>query len=320
MKQIGRYTLVIIAALAVAGCGGAGTAVPQGAMTQSRAHKASSSSGDLLYVTYGHEVYVLTFPTLKKVETFTPPTWLGFNGASNPNDGDMCFDNDKSVYLFAHGGTKPYAAIGTPTEGESNFDCAWDPTTNGLAITVDSFTKGTWVNVYTNPSGYPTTYSSPSLNFMEYAAYDGDGNLFVNGQGPSGGALVELPKGGNKLVTLSTGTLSPYGPLAWDGNYMTLPQRRDIYRFETSGSSLTIVGKTVMKDTTVPMQITIAGDLIVGDAINQSGNGHVNGRWLGLWNYPKGGKPYTAIRFVRKKEGIGTVLVSVAPSGPHIHK
>ena len=77
MKQIGRYTLVIIAGLAVAGCGGAGATVPQGAITQSRAHQASGSSGDLLYVTYGHEVYVLTFPTLKKVETFTPPTWLG---------------------------------------------------------------------------------------------------------------------------------------------------------------------------------------------------------------------------------------------------
>jgi hypothetical protein len=63
------YALGVIAALAFAGCGGAGTAVPQGAITQSRAHKASSSSGDLLYMAAPYGIMMLSYPDLKVVST-----------------------------------------------------------------------------------------------------------------------------------------------------------------------------------------------------------------------------------------------------------
>jgi len=315
LRSWGRLVALIGAALIVAGCGqtGSAEAVPQGATAQPKVHRAAS--GALLYVAFDETVYVFKYPTLKQVETFKPPSWLGFNGASNPNDGDMCFDNYSTVYLFAHGATKPYASVGAPSETES-FDCALDPVTKNLAVTYSKSGAGnTWVDVYSNPSGSPTKYSSSAMNYIEYAAYDADGDLFVDGQAVAGYGLLELPKGGSAFITLSTGSFAPSGPLAWDGQYMTITEGRNIYRFQTSGSSITIVGETATKDSPGFTHFAIQGDQAVGKA-NEQGSGEKNSRWFGVWHYPQGGRPFTSVQLIRKnkKDIIGTILVSVAPS------
>src|ERR1700688_3707244 len=111
----------------LAGCGGSQTSaqasiVPQGAMAQRRAHGSSGSSGDLLYVVLYKYLSIYTYPKLKKLKTLNTGTWLGLRGDSNPNNGDMCFDNYAQVFVFKHGATQPYVTIPQPPSAET-FDC-----------------------------------------------------------------------------------------------------------------------------------------------------------------------------------------------------
>jgi hypothetical protein len=97
---------------------------------------------------------------------------------------------------------------------------------------------------------------------------------------------------------------------------MTMTIRDVIYRFAVSGSSVSVVGKTRVKDAPIDADFAIQSGMAVGRA-SKVGNGQRNGRWLGLWAYPTGGKPVTVIKIARpgKKDIIGAALVSVGSSG-----
>jgi hypothetical protein len=70
-----RYTLGVIAAIALAGCGGSGRgatgAVPQSVAVQTGPHKASSSYGDLLYVLTNYGITLVSYPDLQVVGNIT---------------------------------------------------------------------------------------------------------------------------------------------------------------------------------------------------------------------------------------------------------
>jgi len=308
-----RFAAFTLTLAMLAGCGGqigSTGAVPQAA-SQARAHRAKSD--DLLYLSLGSKMYVFKYPSLDKVTIFKAPTWVGFHGASNPSNGDMCFDNYFTVYLYKHGQTAPYASLVPPSDNGS-FDCALDPGTNSIAMTITTQDEKQLIEVYSSPSSNPTSYSISQLRYLEYAGYDGAGNLFVDGETGSGYGLAELPKGGNEFVMLSTGSVVPDGALAWDGQHMTMATFQDIYQFEVSGSSISVIGKTVLKGASVGLpRLAIEGDRLIGAARNRSSH-EKHTKWLGIWSYPEGGKPLATMPLVSRHNPIGTVLISVAPS------
>jgi hypothetical protein len=113
-----------LAAVLLAGCGGLNTAmsgaVPQSVMAPNRVHRASASSGDLLYVanegsdgSYGQDVGVVTYPQGQPVMTITGigPPW------------GICSDTSGNVWVvtlggyaheFPHGGTTEIARLRIP--------------------------------------------------------------------------------------------------------------------------------------------------------------------------------------------------------------
>jgi hypothetical protein len=319
-----RNALALCAALAVlAGCSALGSpSVPRdaqafGAAASGGRARHAKSDGELLYATIGNNTYVYGYPSMKPVQTLKTG-WLGFKGGSDSNNGNMCFDTYGPVYVYAHGGKQPIAKI-DPFSNADTFDCAFDPTTHDLAITIMNGEQKPQVVVYSSLSGNPATYADPNMADYYYVGYDDNGNLFVDGIAGSGHWLLdELPKGASSFVELTVDGGPPgYDTLRWDGTYMTVRCLKVIYQFTVSGSTATIVGTTSLKGDSNYSEDTIAGDALLADHPGKyNGSSPHDARLLGLWHYPKGGNAYDVVKIPRpsKKDSLGTVLLSVAPS------
>ena len=320
-----------IAATVLAACGGsqppigAPGAMPHGTMTQNRVHQLSGYSGDLLYAPVGYHLSIYSYPDLKRLEIInTFPNPLGLWADSDPNSGDMCFDNFGDVYVFKHGATQPYATI-SQRSGETQ-DCAFDPVTDDLAITYwdDNPSLHSWVSIYKPPyDGTPTEYSDAGMPFMLYDAYDASGDLFVDGQDTLGCECLydELPKGSKTFIEFEDSQLGA-GSLRWDGQYMTVTWPNVIYRFTVSGSMLTVVGKTAYEDVTRDDGFNMHGNTAMGWALHKGLQG--KGRHIGFWHYPNGDEPFKVIKvFSRPKDldwAAGIPVVSVDPSRSRIRR
>jgi hypothetical protein len=151
----------------------------------------------------------------------------------------------------------------------------------------NSYGPGGQVVIFKNATGSGTVYNTP-LAKEYFNGYDPSGNLFADGLGSSYNfALVELPKGSKKFVTIKT-TNSPKfpGSVQWDGTYLTVFDQTtsETYRYTVSGTTATL------KNT---VQFTGAGDcaqtwivkglLYCGDAGNDGGE---------VFKYPAGGSPF----------------------------
>ena len=317
---------VWLAVVLLAGCGGSqvGGSMPMGeSVSQAKAHKMSGLSGNLLYVTIHGFIYAYTYPGYKQVLTFKSGLYLP-DGASDPNNGNLCFASGGPVLVYAHGSTNPLARL-SPPSGDETYDCAFDPTTDNLAITITDFTPGKcWIAVYTTLSGNPTMYSVPNMSYLRFVGYDGAGDLFVNGDGASSEVLDELPQGNSKFLALTLPRqIEELQSIRWDGTYITVRSNTTIYRLRFTGSTGTIVGSTMLtgaEQNNWGDAFTIEGDEVIGPHPEKHPGPY---RPLGFWHYPDGDKPFKVIMVRRPDEGhfgIGTVAVSVAPSGSHIRK
>lgn len=325
LARLGRNALTLCAVLSVfAGCG-VQYDVPRSAspaVTAQGRTRSLESSNELLYVSTGEQTDVLSYPGLKNEGTLTPHGYLGF-GTTDPNTGNVFFDDTYMVYEYKHGGSSPIASIDPPYEGDFYyFDCAIDPATSNIAISADKFgMPGGYVAVYTTPSGAPTIYSDPNLASPLFLGYDNKGNLFVDGYGyGTGYVLAELPKGGSTFTDISLNEqLNALLSIQWDGSYMTVRSGNAIYRFTVSGSSGTVVGKTVLSGAWGISNGTfwIQGDTVIGPHLSKTdGNGRHNGRYLGFWRYPLGGKAFKIVTTLSKsqQDRILSATVSAAPS------
>jgi hypothetical protein len=155
-----------------------------------------------------------------------------------------------------------------------------------------------------------------------FTTYDNQGNLFVDGGYNTNAELGEFPKGGAPFVTIPLNQGWFWDSLQWDGAYLALdvptgkPQGPStIYRVAVSGSSATVVGKTLLysrfreRNYQVDCQFWIQGNAILG--------GEKPEQDLAAWSYPAGGEPRKV--FKPGKEVCG-VTVSVAPSGNRIRR
>jgi len=166
--------------------------------------------------------------------------------------------------------------------------CAMD-TSGDLAVGIlDASGQGAGdVVIFKNASGSGTAYATP-LDEEFFDGYDNQGNLFADGftGDRSGFALVELPKGSSKFVTIKTSNNVRFpGSVQWDGTYLTVfdQDTEKIYQYTVSGTTATLKGTVSFSGTNDCAQTWIVPGLVYcGDAGN--GEGYA-------LKYPSGGSP-----------------------------
>lgn len=211
-----------------------------------------------------------------------------------------------AVFEYAHGSVIPIATLKDP--GYEPVSCSIDPTTGNLAVGNYATTGDEQGNVaiYKDAKGKPHDYTAPNINFVFSCAYDGLGNLFVDGQTPgSAFGFAELPKSGTsfKSITLNQpfGTLVGY--VAWDGKYVAILDRSAsvIYQFTISGRKGKQVGSTSLVGAGNIVQFWIQSpEVIASDGSNLD---------VGIWNYPSGG---TAVKVITGfSQPVGVTISSI---------
>jgi hypothetical protein len=132
-----------------------------------------ASSSDLLYVTTGNDVDLLSYPGLSRVGTL-----VGFNGPKGE-----CVDGAGNVWItsayagrvieYPHGATSPIAVL----NADDAVACTIDSSSGNLAVANESDA----VQVFAHARTRPATYACPNA-YLFNCAYDAAGNLFVEGQ------------------------------------------------------------------------------------------------------------------------------------------
>ena len=132
--------------------------------------------------------------------------------------------------------------------------------------------------------------------------------MFVDGASSNTNfVLAELPKGGKAFVALTVdGTITNAGAIQWDGNYITIMNGASIYRLQISGSTATIVGQTKLILAWGDGDFWIQGDTVIGPHISDRPH---NGRWVGFWHYPGGGRAYEVIRTLSKDRHLSLIHI-----------
>jgi hypothetical protein len=300
----------LCAAIAMlAACGGsqppigAPGAMPQGRAIITHADRGGSwmlpdaASQDLLYVSDSTWVSVYSYPE-GKLEGRLRHFYIA-QGMCVDKKGDV-FVTDlgfNKIFVYAHGSTKRLRTI-TGYGGPAG--CSIDPGTGDLAAS--DLTDGN-VAVYKNARGIPKVYKSASLWEAFWCGYDGQGNLFVDGQNyPSKGqgfVFLELAKDGSSLnvITLDQSMGFP-GGVQWDGKHIAVgsfyppPSGRPvIYQFAIKGRKGTKTGTTRLGrlgSVDDVKQFWIQNKTVV--ATNGGAGDGKHGAAI-FYNYPSGGKP-----------------------------
>ena len=166
--------------------------------------------------------------------------------------------------------------------------CAMDASGDlAVGILEASGAGGGDVVIFKNASGSGTAYTTP-LDEEFFDGYDNQGNLFADGftGDRSGFALVELPKGSSKFVTITTSNSPEFpGSVQWDGTYLTVfdQDTNATYQYTVSGTAATLKGTVSLSGSSDCAQTWIVQGLVYcGDAGNGDGE---------VFKYPGGGSP-----------------------------
>ena len=315
--NVGRHWAIASALFLLVGCGGSQSEAitPQGSapVPQRSARGAMGSGTDLLYVVTSMQTDILTYPGYKQVRSIKG--FLG-NATSNPNNGNVLFDNFYNAVEYARGGAKPIADFIPPENGEAYFDAAFDPTTNNIAVTVVGGNQsGDSVAVYQSSSQSPAFFYDTNMPYLDYLCYDNQGNLFVTGSAMNGDAnmIAELPHASGTFTNININqSLSDMKALRWDGTYITVASGSSIYRLQFSGSSGIVVGKTTPKG----FWARDGRYWIQGDTLIATHTSPETGTYLGFWKYPTGGRAFKTIKTLslNHKDRLMDVTVSINPS------
>jgi hypothetical protein len=317
MKYV--WILIFLSAMVTsAGCGPA--MAPPGAFTApSSAGQSPGVRSPLLYVAHSETigmrqdvgVAILSYPLGKRVAEIDLRGYP--RGICSDTQGNVWVTVGRShgpdyVEEFAHGGTTPIAALRMPT-GTSGAGCAVDPSSGDLAVTTSAGSYHGSVAVWRGAKkGSPKVYPAPFVALN--AAYDDDGNLFVDGV-PGGSdfwlEFGQLRRGDNEVMRVSLGRPgASAGGIAWDGTDIAVAtgayhgRRARIYRVHVSSSGLKVVGAVHVRDLNGAPQICIYRGTVVGMA------GAIGDR-IAAWPYPAGGKP---ARYITQLKYISGVAIS----------
>jgi hypothetical protein len=291
-----RVAILSIAILVPAGCGGLQTqSLPVSPAATGASQIASElGRGGLIYVSgcSSNSIDAFSYPSGEPVAG--PSGFLSCpQGMCADKAGDVWVANTggRSLIEYRHGGTRPIKTL-----GDSGYpvDCSVDSRTGNLAVSnlFSASNKAGNVIVYAHASGRRTAYIVPSIAEPYFVAYDGEGNLFVDGQpvlfGSGSFVFAELRKSARafKLVMLPRSIETNYpGDIQWDGTYLALgpagTSAYTIYRLEVEQNKAIVKGAVQL--TRVVGFFWIQGSKVT--VVNDIGND------AGIWKYPAGGKP-----------------------------
>lgn len=292
--------------IALAACGGSPPLAPTADGFAPTAHRATSGSGDLLYIDQGYvfgglkavrgRVSIFEYPSLTYVTQFT----VAKSGYPPATTEGMCADANGDVFIeasyyygttmleYAHGGTSAIASLDVAGNMDYTGDCAIDPKSGNLA------TANTHdIQVFKKAKGKPVTYTDSGMSGYISCTYDTNGNLFIAGTLSAGGAgLAELPSGSSTFTNITLNEkLYPTGKVQWVGKSLVVQSYSALYRISISGSTGTVIGKTRLFGRVTRGEFTdVLGDQVFAPDWNRTTQN------AGLWNYPKSGKPVTVFR------------------------
>jgi hypothetical protein len=324
--SFGRHALGVgLASVLLTGCGGQSattSAMPQGSAAQARAHQASGSYGDLVYVATSNAIVVLTYPQLEIVQSLPSP--YAYSGiCSDPNNGNVYVAAGSEVIVYAHGGTSPIATLTPPSGYHSLVSCAVDPTTDNLIVTsqLPGYTKAALL-LYPGGQGNATIIATKQLDWYWYPTYDDKGNLFATCWTKHGHFhLDELPAGKTRFVSIKVVLGFSVYKVQWDGAYIAFQEFygngvSKVFQLQISGD----VGNIVGSETYARIGMSSNFWIHNGVLFNALGKIKKNRGGIGVWSYPSGGDP-TAKRFGVTKganDKITDITVSVSPSHSRI--
>jgi hypothetical protein len=291
-----RASAVFVTLALLAGCGAAGNqTLPAAAGVAPAASRAAS--GALLYVVDDGAATVsyYSYPKMKKAGALT-----GFGSVNG-----ACVDAKSNVFIpdggnyevdeFAHGGTKILRKL-------KDFDfylegCAIDPVTGNLAVATQPRNSSPGgVAIFARAKGKAKNLDASGIYLPSHCAYDGNGDLFLDGQDTMGYfRLTELPAKSKTFVPIELDqSITVPGGVHWDGKYLAVGDQgagyrgSDVYRFAISGSSGTTVSKVALLGSSEVDDFWLDGSRLIAPDHGRSAS------TLKIWKYPAGGYPVKA--------------------------
>ncbi len=313
MNSLGpsRYALTmgVVAAL-LAGCGG--SQPPVGASGALPLLRDLPAGGDQVqYVSADPGIAEFDYP---KSDSQIHYRHLGHKSYAECSKGSHTFwvveENSHQVVEFAASRKKiaqPIKTLAVPV-GSSPYaapwDCAVDPTTGNLAVSVADTSS---VVIFANGSGSGQTISD-TMGGTGWSAYDAQGNLFVQGFKNHKPALVELPKGQTEFQEISLPstitTLSTLGccTIRWDGTYLAWLNTDGfiVYRLNINGNQAYIEDTVTLSKGSLCAWFGIwaeAGLFFCG----------TEGKYVNVYDYPAGGSPIAMLGPLKVGEDVGVV-------------
>jgi hypothetical protein len=243
---------------------------------------------EYIFNEYGTYAGIFNYP--KSTQEIGQINGLGGQGCSN-----VLYGYGKGIFWNVGGPDQitEFKVPNTPIKTLSvnySFATSCAMNTNGdLAVGIYGISsgKGGELVVFKNASGKGKAYET-ALDEEFFDGYDNKGNLFADGftGNRSGYALVELPKGSKKAVTIKTSNSPVFpGSVQWDGTYVTVFDQltNSTYQYTISGTTATLKKTITYTGMSDCAQTWIAtGLLYCADAGNDSAE---------VFKYPQGGAP-----------------------------
>ena len=277
----------------LAGCGATGNqTVPTARMIAPAGSRAAS--GALLYVVDDGAATVsyYTYPKMKKAGELT-----GFgsvNGSCVDAKGDVFIPDGHNYEVdeFAHGGTKilrKLKDVDFYLEG-----CAIDPVTGNLSVATQPRNSSPGgVAIFAQAKGNAKNLDASGIYLPSHCAYDGHGDLFLDGQDTMGYfRLTELPAKSKTWIPIELDqSIMVPGGVHWDGTYLAVGDQgvgyrgSDVYRFAISGSSGTTVSKVALLGSSDVDDFWLDGSRLIAPDHGRSAS------TVKIWKYPGGNYP-----------------------------
>lgn len=269
-----------------------------------------AAKSDLLYVGGVKHLFMFTYPDGKLVGVIHNPHFAEPAGECVDAAGDVFVTNlaSNQIFEYKHGRKRLLKTLDAPA-GDELLDCAVDPTTGNLAVTVlegSGHTSG-GVVIFADARGSPETYTAPHIHGYYFCGYDDRGNLFVDGVMLGTFHLAELRAGRSKFVDISLNQkIEEPGSVLWDGKYLAVGDQRvpDVYEFSIDKFAGTLVNTTPINGVNDDRAFWIQGKRIL--VVNRAR------RWgVDFFDYPGGGNA-TKLIFENLTRPNG-LTISIAP-------
>jgi hypothetical protein len=220
------------------------------------------------------------------------------------------------VLEYAHGGTSPIATLNPDAQP---YYCSVDPKSGDLATLNQDASSKASISIFKKATGKPKKYFDTSSELEATCSYDDMGNLYIGASTQSKPFVIaEFRKKSHAFVTIPVDAVVRGGNfLQWDGKHIAITNASPskpvrVLQVAIHGSSGTVVNTAKLQGSVGYIKYFWIQN---GTLVTPRGGGGWKARQIGLWNYPAGGKPFTAITLpgVRGDIALG-ITVSVAPS------